>query len=98
MRSSLRQLALLIALPSAMSVSQPKRSTSAKPPSSIKGMDAGVLPPAAVGPLGPTTSAPAKEDVVPQARAQTRYFEGMGRTQAEQRQLEEISRALETYE
>ncbi|MFZ5470775.1 MAG: tetratricopeptide repeat protein [Myxococcota bacterium] len=39
-----------------------------------------------------------KKDVAPTEKPQTRYFEGMGRTPEEERVLEELSRALQTYE
>ncbi|XXF79798.1 tetratricopeptide repeat protein [Myxococcaceae bacterium GXIMD 01537] len=43
-------------------------------------------------------SAPAPAAEAAQARPRTRYFEGMGRTPEEEAQLQELSRALQTYE
>jgi TolA-binding protein len=40
----------------------------------------------------------AKADAVPALVAKTRYFEGMGRTETEKARLEELTRAIETYE
>src|SRR5688572_25517558 len=56
----------------------------------------GAAPPPAAP--APSPTAPAKTDVVPTAKAPSRYLEGLGRTPDEERQLDEISRALETYE
>jgi TolA-binding protein len=42
--------------------------------------------------------AEAKADAAPVARPKTRFFEGMGRTEQERAQLEELSRAIELYE
>lgn len=54
----------------------------------------------ATGETGPSqqTASPQKEDVAPAQKPKTRFFEGMGRSAEEERQLEELSRAIELYE
>src|SRR5690242_20431877 len=46
----------------------------------------------------PATADTTKKDVAPDQKPKTRFFEGMGRTAEEERQLEELSRAIELYE
>lgn len=43
-------------------------------------------------------SKPAAEAVKPEARPKSRYFEGMGRTPEDEAVLEDLSRAIQTYE
>lgn len=86
----MRSLFLCASLLAATALSQPKK------------VDAGV-PDAGLGPQMPTVTASGgaetKTDAPPAAeKPKTRYYEGMGRTDAQKRMLEEVSQALATYE
>ena len=64
---------------------KPAASPAAKPPTPA-------LPPA------PEGQDSGKKDIAPTAKAKTRFFEGLGKDATEEKQLEEISRAIESYE
>ena len=55
-------------------------------------------PPPGPGTPSGTPNPDAKADVSPDKKPSTRYFEGMGHTPEEQKQLEELTHALEQYE
>ncbi len=76
---------------------KPTAAKPAKPAPAKPG--AAPAPAPAAGPTLPEPAGATKADVVPEGKKEkTRYLEGMGRTPQEEKQLEEISRALEEYE
>ncbi|MGQ0506654.1 MAG: tetratricopeptide repeat protein, partial [Myxococcaceae bacterium] len=75
-----------------------KAKPAAKPPPAAPPGENKPPPPDAPAPTA-SAGEEAKTDVVPkQAAAKTRFLEHMGHTPEEEQQLEELSRALETYE
>jgi len=79
------------------------KKTDAKPGTAAKDADGKPAPiaPPAVSPSGtpsPSGEKDAKTDAQPEQKAKTRFFEGMGKTPEQVKQLEELSAALETYE
>lgn len=103
----MRPLVLLCALCLTASAFAQAKAAPKKAPAADAGTPAPKGPQGAVSPLG-TPASPSgasaeagsetKADVAPEAKAKTRYFEGMGKTPEEMKQLEELTQALATYE
>jgi cellulose synthase operon protein C len=73
-----------------------KKSVQSKSP----GTKSGVAPTKSTNPrrAAPSVSGPEKKDVAPGKQSGTRFFEGMGKTPEEEKLLQELSLAIETYE